>query len=283
MKTQKLNANAIEILDYDLRDITIDDAHTIMELYFNYLVVILRNQSLTPDDMIRIASVIGEPEYFDANTVEQRSPDKVNGVQRVCQGFNPDGTPMGLFGHDDDLEWHANRPSAETERKPIIFLYAQHDTDRSRISWANMQMAYKDLDSDIKEFLKDKKGIYGFEPNTYTKSFNMWKPHKNLEGQDFIRTNPVGLKGMFFPYYQFFGFKDVDQQTSDYYTDLLFDHAYQEKYFYHHDYKDGDVILGDQWLTVHKRWKTELKDRMIYRVSMDWKNIDVSGKIRRII
>lgn len=276
MKTHIHKGNAVEILDYDLRNVNINDAHEIMELYFNHLVVVFRNQTLTPQDMIKIAKVFGDPEFFNDTIVSQRSPDGVNGVQRVCKGFNPDGTPMGLFGHDDDLEWHANRPSAEHDRKPIVFLYAHSHSQNSRISWANMQMAYDDLDQETKDFLEDKKGIYGFEPNTYTKSFNIWNPHRNLEGQNFIRVNPIGVKGMFFPYYQFFGFKDIDKETSDYYTKKLFEHAYQEKYFYHHDYRDGDVLFGDQWLTVHKRWATELGERMLYRVSMDWANIDLN-------
>lgn len=277
MKTLLHSGNAIEILDYDLRKITPEDANEIMKLYFKHLVVVFRKQNLLPSDMINIALQFGSPEFFDNETVKQRSPMGVNGVQRVCKGFNEDGTPMGLFGHDDDLDWHANRPSAEQDRKPIIFLYAAHDSNKSRISWANMAMAYEDLDQETKDFLEDKKGIYGFEPDRYTKSFNIWKSHRNLEGQKFIRTNCAGLKGMFFPYYQFFGFKDVDEDISKKYTDKLFQHAYQEKYFYHHDYQDGDVLLGDQWLTVHKRWATELGNRMLYRVSMDWSKIDIEN------
>jgi alpha-ketoglutarate-dependent taurine dioxygenase len=80
---------------------------------------------------------------------------------------------------------------------------------------------------------------------------------------------------MFFPYHQFFGFKDVDKKLSDNIVDKLYNHSYQEKYFYHHDYQDGDVIFGDQWLTVHKRWKTDLGDRMLYRVSMDWSKVRI--------
>jgi alpha-ketoglutarate-dependent taurine dioxygenase len=275
LKTKIHGGNAIEILDYDLKKITTKDAHQIMKYYFNHLVVVFRKQNLSPSDMIDIAKIFGDPEFFDEKTVLQRSPMGVNGVQRVCAGFNEDGSPRGLFGHDDDLDWHANRPSAELDRKPIIFLYAAHDSAGSRISWANMAMAYDDLDEETKLFINNKKGIYGFEPNTYTKSFNIWKPHRNLEGQNFIRTNPIGIKGMFFPYYQFFGFKDVDENTSEFYKKKLYEHAYQEKYFYHHNYEDGDVLLGDQWLTVHKRWAIELKNRMLYRVSMDWKNINL--------
>lgn len=275
MKTTILSGNAVEISDYDLSTIDSNAAHEIMKLYFKHLVVVFRNQKLTPADMIKIANHFGIPEYFDQETVNQRSPDGVNGVQRVCKGQNPDGTAMGLFGHDDDLDWHANRPSSETERKPIIFLYAAHDSAGSRISWANMAMAYEDLDLETKEFLEYANGIYGFEPNTYTRHFNIWKSHRNLQGQRFIRVNPIGVKGMFFPYYQFFGFKDVDKQLSDSYTEKLFNHAYQEKYFYHHDYQDGDVILGDQWLTVHKRWAVELGNRMLHRVSTDWSKIDL--------
>ena len=193
----------------------------------------------------------------------------------MCAGVNEDGSPMGLFGHNSDLDWHCNRPSAENERKPIVFLYAVNASTGSRISWLNNSLSYNDLSITNKKWLENKKGIYGFKPNTYTKNFNVWKPHKNTVGQKFIRENAVGQKGMFFPIHQFFGFKDVDENISKDMTQLLYQHAYQEKYMYHHDYEDGDIIFGDQWLTVHKRWACELGNRMLYRITMDWMNIQI--------
>lgn len=270
MKFLPLSANAVELVDKDLKELTDEEINELIRMYFDHLVVIARNQSFTPQQLVEFADRIGVYERLPADVVEQRSPDGVDGVQRVCAGYNPDGTARGLFGHDGDLDWHANRPSAEAERKPIIMLYAAHDSAGSRISWANMAMAYADLPGNVQDWLEDKMGIYGFEPNTYTQSFNIWKPHRNLMGQKFIRTGPTGVRGMFFPRYQFFGFKDVEPLVNDEMVALLTEHAYQEKYFYHHDYQDGDIILGDQWLTVHKRWACELGNRMLYRVSMDW-------------
>lgn len=271
MKCIPLVANALQIDDVDLNTITDSELQIIAELYFTNLVLVFKNQNLTANGMIDIAKRFGEPEMFDSKTMTERSPG-VNGVQRVCAGTNKNGSAKGLFGHDTELNWHSNRPSSEDERKPIIFLYAKNNTEGTRISWLNMALAYNDLDDDIKDFLEDKKGIYGFEPDTYT-DFNIWKSHRNIGGQNFIRMSPAGIKGMFFPYYQFFGFKGVDKKLSDSITEKLYEHAYQEKYMYHHNYEDGDVILGDQWLTVHKRWACKLNERMIYRISMDWSKI----------
>jgi alpha-ketoglutarate-dependent taurine dioxygenase len=273
MKYKLLNANAIEITEFDVGTATADDINTIINLYFNHLVVVFRAQHLSAEKLMELANKFGVPEVFNQQTVSERSPDGVNGVQRVCKGVNNNGTARGLFGHDADLDWHANRPSAEDERKPIIMLYAASNTSGSRISWINMALAYNTLDEETKIFLEDKKGIYGFEPNTYTQSFNIWKSHRNNDGQLMVRTTPTGVTGMFFPYFQFFGFKDVDKDVSDLYTQRLYNHCYQEKFMYHHDYADGDLILGDQWLTVHKRWACELGERMVYRVSTDWSKI----------
>lgn len=270
MKYQLLSANAVELVDVDLKACSDEDLKELIRLYHDHLVVVARKQSFTAQELIDFADRIGEWERLPADVVAQRSPDGVDGVQRVCAGHNPDGTAMGLFGHDDDLEWHANRPSSEKDRKPIVLLHAVKASAGSRISWANMVMAYDELPEERKQWLNGKLGIYGFEPNTYTQSFNIWKPHRNEKGQPFVRTGPTGLKGMFFPRYQFFGFKDVEPEENDRVVQELIDHAYQEKYFYHHDYQDGDIIMGDQWFTVHKRWACELGERLLYRVTMDW-------------
>jgi alpha-ketoglutarate-dependent taurine dioxygenase len=60
-------------------------------------------------------------------------------------------------------------------------------------------------------------------------------------------------------------------------AEQLRDHILQEKYIYHHDWQDGDVVIAEQWLGIHKRWKFDgMPGRVLHRVTHDFANIDLS-------
>ena len=43
---------------------------------------------------------------------------------------------------------------------------------------------------------------------------------------------------------------------------------------YHHDWQDGDVLLSEQWLGIHKRWKFEgIIERTLHRIESDFTHI----------
>lgn len=276
MDIKNLTANFIEISNIDVKNISDDDFKLLANLYINHLVIFIRGQVLEADEFLAFANRFGDLELLDETTQQQRGIPGLNGIQRVCAGTNPDGSQTGLFGHDSDLDWHANRPSAELERKPNVMLYAVEHSAGSKIGWLNMCLAYDDLPNDKKDWLEDKLGIYGFEPNTYTKHLpsNVWKSHRNNAGQKFIRTFDNRLKGMFYPKFQFFGFKDVPKEESDSMVEYLDNHTYKSnKYVYIHEYNDGDIIIGNQWLTVHKRYATTLGGRLLYRITTDNKKV----------
>ena len=51
-------------------------------------------------------------------------------------------------------------------------------------------------------------------------------------------------------------------------------HAEQEKYTYHHDWEDGDIVISEQWLSIHKRWPFEdMKNRLLHRIAFGYENL----------
>ena len=79
---------------------------------------------------------------------------------------------------------------------------------------------------------------------------------------------------MFFPAYQVFDFVDHSTGKSidnfDEEHEYLTNHILNEKYMYHHYWKDGDVVMSDQDITLHKRWYfSEMKDRLMWRMAHD--------------
>jgi alpha-ketoglutarate-dependent taurine dioxygenase len=73
---------------------------------------------------------------------------------------------------------------------------------------------------------------------------------------------------------QVFYFAGMTEDQSLPIIEKLRDHIIQERFMYHHDWKDGDLLLSEQWLGIHKRWKFEgINKRTLHRIESDFSNI----------
>ena len=42
----------------------------------------------------------------------------------------------------------------------------------------------------------------------------------------------------------------------------------------HHDWEDGDLVISEQWLSIHKRWTFEKMDkRVLHRIAFDYDKV----------
>lgn len=260
------------IIDEDIKQLTDLQLKTVCRLIVAHTVVVFKNQSLTPNDEIRIVSAMGDYQKTpEAN--ERFKHIRVNeGILRVTGQKNQYGEE-GLFGHKETLDWHANQPS-NPDRMPLIWIYGVEGTEGSRTSWINNILAYEDLSDDMKQRLENIYMYCGYKSGRYSTT-HFFHDHVNAKNPiKLVQTNKEGKKGLFFPFYQIFQFKDVD---NDIFLDImeeLKDHVLNEKYMYHHDWKDGDLVISEQWLGIHKRWAFEhMERRVVHRIAFDYSKV----------
>ena len=291
MKNCYLHDNGWTVMmndDFDFATASQEDINEIACLLATNTLVVARNQQhLTPQDESRIAHMFGEVENFNAvaNVAPISSlivPNASNEVLRVTGELDEHGEP-GLFGHVEDLDWHCNRP-ADPNRKPLVWLFAVCHTEGSRTSWNNTILAYDDLTPELYNTIKDLKMVCGWKKDSYS-SFDFGRVQGGIT-EDFnehytpsvIHTNNGRKTGLFFPFLQFRNFVGMTPEESIAILEPLKDHILQEKYIYHHDWRDGDVIIAEQWLGIHKRWRFEGMDkRILHRVTFDFANSDISS------
>ena len=188
-------------------------------------------------------------------------------ICRVTAELNEHGE-TGIGAKIGDFDWHNNLPWDPT-RSPIIWLYGVKGTADSRTSWNNNILAYNDLDNTTKEKLKKLKLIVkeplmadGHRPESWV---------NNRHAFDFVYTNNAGQTGLYFPVYNIDYFEGLTRNESQEIIEPLRNHVLQEKYIYHHDWDDGDIVISDQWLGVHKRWKfVSLENRVLHRAAIDY-------------
>jgi alpha-ketoglutarate-dependent taurine dioxygenase len=273
--------------DFDIAKASQDDINQIGCLLATNTLVVIKNQShLTVKDQVRIAQMFGNVEDLKhhgdippfKNFILPESDGK---IARVTGELDEHGEP-GLFGHVSDLDWHCNQPGMPT-RMPLVWLFGVKGTAGSRTSWTNNILAYQDLDQAWKEKINDLKMICGWKKDTYSE-YDFGKA-KNDITEDFnfhynpslVHTNVGGQTGLFFPFLQFRNFVGLSEEESLEIVKPLSNHVLQEKYIYHHDWQDGDIVISEQWLGIHKRWKFDgMPNRLLHRICFDFANIDLS-------
>jgi len=226
---------------------------------FKELVVVEKLGKKTAEENIEIAKKIGKIPYVEQWPEIQNRREKVlfegPGVIKVTKG--------GLFGHKETLDWHANKASAP-HRSPIVWIYAVKGSEGSVTSWIDNRKSYEDLPDNIKKQCENIKITCGFKRGNYTDD-PFFREHHNTENQfDLVYTNEAGVKGLYFPYLQVMG------GLSDDLFEYLKNHILQDKYRYDHHWQDGDVVISEQWLTIHKRHAFDkMHERLMYRITID--------------
>jgi len=273
--------------DFDFATATQDDINEIGCLLATNTLVIAHDQNhLTVQDEVRVAQMFGGVE--DLSAVADMPPynhilvpGSGNRMERVTGELDEHGLP-GLFGHVSDLDWHCNHPG-NPERKPLVWLLGVRGTEGSRTSWTNNILAYDDLPVEDKQTFADFKMVCGWKRYSYSEfDFGGVKQGRQEDFNEhytpnLVHTNIGRKTGLFFPFLQFRNFVGLTESMSKRIIEDLRNHVLQDKYIYHHDWKDGDVVISEQWLGIHKRWKFDgMSDRMLHRTTFDFANCDLS-------
>lgn len=269
------NGWTIIVQDFDLRTATQAQINTLAKCLLTNTVVVVKNQQLSPEDQVHIASMFGKLEdYSLPGAIRDNfiSKDGSNKILRVTGEPDEHGQP-GMFGHVSELDWHANRVTYP-KRKPIIWLYGVRGTKGSRTSYINFIEAYNGLSEQQKSDFEQMSLDVG------ASAFQAYYSDIAIKDQHYpklIHTNQLGIKSLFFPFKQIHFIKDWGHAESrKFIEDLRDNYVLDEKFMYHHDWEDGDLVLAEQWSGVHKRWEFEHMDRrVLHRIATDFSNVTI--------
>lgn len=275
-----MNNWLIEI-EEDIRTLSDAELKEVGRLLSTNMVVVFKKPvyGLTPEEQLEIVHSIGRtPPLPEDEELRNRAMERgknimiVPGVLRVTGKKNENGQP-GLFGHVSELDWHANQASNK-ERSPIVWMYGVEGMKGSRTSFINMIEVYENLPQELKDRIKDKKCYFGYKKGTYSSS-PYFHEHVNKENLfDLVMTTVSGKTGLYFPFNQVFGMADTKDGEFEMLKDELMDYILDERFVYHHDWVEGQILLSDQWLSIHKRWEFDkMEERLLHRIAFDYSEI----------
>ena len=267
------------ILDnVDLKTVTQEDVNQMSRLLATNTCLVVRGQFLSVEDEMRVINMFRDPEVYheitDDNYPHYWVPGTNGMITRVTGELNEHGVE-GIAGFVDEMTWHCNHPYRE-DRRPLVWLYGVKGTAGSRTSWNNNILSYNDLDPVMKDKLSKLKMVTkrGMEN---AEKVDQGNGGVAIEGYtpDVVHTNNAGKTGLFFPFLQISHFVGMSKEESKELINKLADYTVQEKYCYHHDWQDGDLVISEQWLGIHKRWRFEqIATRLLHRAVFDFPDQD---------
>lgn len=268
---KQLNKNGWTLhINEDIKALSDAQLHEVAKLVNRHYVVVFPDQQMTIDDELRITSAIGQVKWDHGKDDAEKERILLRpGVIRVTGEKNHTGK-AGLFGHDEELDWHTHHANAK-RRYPFVWLYAVKGSKGSRTSWINQEMAFNDLSVNMQKELEEIKYASGYKKGSFSKEVTANEKINYDNPINLVHTNKEGKKGLYFPFQQVYDI--VDGATKEQWKELhvfLKSHCTQEKYIYHHDWNDNDLVISEQWLSIHKRWEFRgMDNRLLHRIAFD--------------
>jgi taurine dioxygenase len=244
--------------DFDFKNITDEDRNTICKLLLTNAVVVCQNQQLSVNDEISILN------KFDIEPIDSKFSQFIvsgsnNLLLRVTAGLDENGR-SGLFNEAEGLPWHSDNPFP-IESRAISWLYGVNGTQGSITSWCHTTRAFGSLDNRLKKIAKDLKATM----HKFTRSNTI----DNTVEVPLMQQSSMGDSAWMFPFTQIEKFKGMTIDESQQLITELCKSILKEEHLYHHEWKDGDVILFNQRNSIHKRWPFDnMESRLLHKAAM---------------
>jgi taurine dioxygenase len=236
---------------------------SILRAFAQYQVLIFREQTLDLERQLTVAEWFG-PRYVppDGEPLSEHET-AVSIVSNVAEG--------GLHGHGD-LSCHSDLPYLPI---PVLgsALYAiEVPSSGGETSWSNLYQAYDAVDDGTKAEIANVKvcalnpmvgrmrGVDAASGDRYTQYRIPTFPHP------LVRTHPeTGRKSLFVSYaaYELIGLDDPDQGPE--LLARLQAHVDQDRWYYTHRWRPGDLVIWDNRCTNHKRTAFDPSERRLMR------------------
>ncbi|MGH6770707.1 MAG: TauD/TfdA dioxygenase family protein [Xanthobacteraceae bacterium] len=250
-----------EISGVDLRD-PIDEPlkQTFLDIWHQYLVILVRDQTLDEDAQVRFAETFGPPARV---TSSRTFSDKHPSVMLVSN-IRKDGVPIGALP-DGEMHFHTDQCHQPIPAKATMLYAIEIPSKGGNTLFANAYTAYETLPDDIKQRLAGRRALNAYTTDTTLRTAayddvraSQWHPA--------VRTHPAtGRKALYVNRLMTREIEGLPREESDATLAMLFDHQEQPQFVYEHVWRPGDILMWDNRCTLHARTDFSAGERRLLR------------------
>ena len=202
-----------------------------------------------------------------------------------------------MFG-EKELGWHSNGNSRRDIKKILIGLYCEHPCEDTALSIVNTRDVWIDFSQEDKDYYNNITCYFKYKNNTM---MELKEGDPELEVMDshvgqirpLVGKHPHTDEDYIYFSYHFIrkvwytppgGKRQVVNR--DEFVDKLYKKIMRSKYMDHHIFKRGDLILMDQFASLHRRAAISDVNRELWRIAADYSTImphkfyDISDELK---
>ena len=204
-----------------------------------HLALVFHDQTLTPEQYLRAASVFGPPME-----------------QHYTQHNMPDFPLIGLIWHRNGQQpaeaWHTDHTNRERPPAATILYGVEIPSAGGATSVASMRAAYDALPADEQRRLESLTTFNGLDGKPDTREEDRAKYGRLVE-HPMVRTHPVhGSRAVYFHVSKTDHVSGMTPEASKHYMNGLLDRMIRPEITYQHRWRRGDVLVIDNRATMHR-------------------------------
>lgn len=269
MRTRKFTDHfGLEIEDFDIKSLSTDaEWKDFLDLLYRDQLVVVRDQHLEPDDVVRINKRLGTPREQLPRQYCLPDHPEIFVISNIVENGKPLGSTSNGFG------WHSDMIYGPTPTAITALYVVEACKAGGATVFANLYASYEALSEEERARL-DKLGIGHSYEYTYKKRKNA--PPLPEEARrlypdvvhPLVRAHPyTGRKGFFFGE---LSARDVigldgDQRA---FIDRISQHMVSDRFTYTHTSRTNDLMLWDNRGLMHTAtpYDFETDRRLVYRI-----------------
>jgi taurine dioxygenase len=251
----KLNSSQIETLVNQVAIVTL---------------VLFRDQTLSKRDLAELIRSVGETTKTDYFFSDKDFPD----ICHVTNAKGPKGEVLGVFS-EKELGWHSNGNTRSDPGGDLLCLYCEEPGLGGDTFFSNNVKSYQSLSRDWKSLVDQVEITIQFDPDNNSTFYDLSEGDPEYEvfvgnvdkkrgratsygvvRRPLVATHPrSGLKSLYFcyPLISEMRLRNDPGAELNHLKNYLLKYMFTEQFVYHHKWRVGDLVLCDQWNSLHRR------------------------------
>jgi len=271
-----------EVIGLDL-DREIDDAtaKALNDVWLDAAIVLFRGIGTSNERHLRLSRCFGELEVHPVESIRlEGNPEIIRLAQkgdRQQMTYYFDGEPVvGRIPYHTDLIY------TTTPNRGAILRMVEKPAVGGETAWIDTAAAYDALPETTRDRIEGLEGRFDFVANLCEMRFGKTQQielgdYGNVEYPEFpdvahplVWTHPIsGRKSLSLSTVHLIDMVGMGRAEGDAILEELVEHTLSDRFAYVHDWEEGDMVLWDNWRTMHKAYGAPPGyDRVVHRTTM---------------
>jgi taurine dioxygenase len=260
----------VELAGVDLAAVSAEMLEAIAGLYRRNRVMVIRGQSLGPDQLVRFGQALGA---LEDHTRQQFTLPGYPTIY-ILSNKEVDGRRIGV--HRDGLGWHTDGTYLEKPLDSTVLYALEAPPEGGETLLADMRAAFDALPEEERSALQDKRVLHSFVyliGNLDPQARSVVTEEQRNRAPDVIHplvlTDPQdGTHSLYLSSGSSKAVLGMDEEAGRALVRRLIDHATQERFVYRHVWQAGDILVWNNLYTMHRAtpYDDVAYERLVYRL-----------------